>query len=134
VHVSLFSGRSFIGRTYTGKKLEMDTTTFKLKQEGTLDVDWFVLNTKLADPKVSPIIDFSVVIKKTENSINEKGDTVVSTPEDVGRVGIGFMMIPIFENAAPASMKVDMKFGTPRDIIANTAAENKALISNGRSA
>ena len=108
----------------------MDTTTFKLKQEGTLDVDWFVFNTKLADPKVKPIIEFSVLIKKTEK---KQGATEASQPEAVGRVGLGFLMVPLFEGASQANMKIDMKYGTPRDIIANTEQQNQALKSNGRS-
>jgi hypothetical protein len=103
MHVSLFGGRSFIGRTYSGKQLEIDPHSLKLKHKGNSDVDWFVLNTKLIDPLVRPIIEFSILIKQTEKKF---GALKAEAAYDATRVGLGFMMVPLFEGAAQANMMV----------------------------
>jgi hypothetical protein len=98
MHANVYTGNAFIGRTYVGKLLELDPATYKLKEQGSTHLDWLIINTKLIDPKVKPIIEFSIVIKQTKTpAASQQPSGVAPTAETVGRVGIGFTMIPLFE-------------------------------------
>jgi len=94
----LFAGKSFIGRTYVGRLMELDDKELHIKatEHSNDAVDWVIFNSKVKDPKLKCAIEFSLLVKKTVNRATEV----------VKRYGIGYLVVPVFSEEAVGQGKV----------------------------
>ena len=105
--VSLFAGKSFIGRTYAGHLAELDENMKVKDHDISGAFDWMVMNSKITDPKLQLVIEFMLLINKTSNQ----------QTEEIKRYGIGYAVVPAFNEGATAAKWCELYEGSPREML-----------------